>query len=216
MAYSLAHESRHRHLPWHQPRARHGDRPGALRRQATHGLAPGHRPVGPGPGGDPRRLQLRRLPALRRHGRALPGDGRGARACRTRRLRTGRVQRLPDPHRGRIAARRPAAQCHAALPGAGLLPPGGACRHHLHQPVPTRRNLPRGDGAWRRQLLRRRRHAGPAGGRQPGRLPLRHQNRRDHARKPTATAAPATSPASSRPTCACSASCRTRRTWSIR
>ena len=36
-------------------------------------------PAGPRPRGDPRRLLLRRLPALRRHRGALAGDARGGR-----------------------------------------------------------------------------------------------------------------------------------------
>ena len=45
-----------------------------------------------------------------------PVMARGARACRARRLCARRVQRLPDPDRGRAAARRAAAQRRAALP----------------------------------------------------------------------------------------------------
>ena len=61
------------------------------------------------------------------------------------------------------------------------------------------RNLPRGDGPWRRQLLRRRRHAGPAGGRRAWWRSATPRRRARSPRKPTATAAPATSPASSSP-----------------
>ena len=57
--------------------------------------------------------------------------------------------------------------------------------------------IPRRDGAWRRQLLRRRRDAGPAGRRGPGGVALRDAVRRGRRRKPTATAVPARSPASS-------------------
>ena len=63
--------------------------------------------------------------------------------------------------------------------------------------------LPLDHGAWRRQLLRRRRDARP---RWRARTWWRCATRRRPARSPrppTATAAPAASPASSRPTCGC-------------
>ena len=111
IARDASDERRHRHLPRHQPRARHGDRADAqLRPRAAHDLAPRHRSAGPRSDRHPRRLLLRRLSALRRDGGAVAGDGRGARARRARRLRARRLQRLPDPDRGRPAARRAAAQ----------------------------------------------------------------------------------------------------------
>ncbi len=133
----------------------------------------------------------------------IAGHARGARPCRARRLRARRLQRLPDPDRGRAAARRAAAQRRrcASSPWTAML------RVERSDTVftaalPEGRDVPRADGAWRRQLLRRRRDARPAGGRGPGRLPLRAERGAD---APTATAPPATSPASIRPICACSA-----------
>ena len=60
--------------------------------------------------GDPRRLLLRRLSALRRDRGARADHGRGARARRKRRAGARRLQRLPDPVRGRAAAGRADAQ----------------------------------------------------------------------------------------------------------
>ena len=60
-----------------------------------------------------------------------------------RRLCAGRLQRLPDPDRGRDAARRAAAQRLAALPVDGLPPAGRTRRHRLHQPLPARPDVPR-------------------------------------------------------------------------
>ena len=60
-------------------------------------------------GHPPRRLHLRRLPALRGHRALLAGDGGGGRLRRARAGRSRHLQRLPDPHRGGAAARRAAA-----------------------------------------------------------------------------------------------------------
>ena len=54
-----------------------------------------------------------RCGAMAAHSPVMPRDPR---PCRTWRLRPRRLQRLPDPHRGRLASRRPAAQRLAALP----------------------------------------------------------------------------------------------------
>ena len=64
-------------------------------------LAPGRPAQGLRPGGPARRLLLRRLPARRRHGGAVAGDGRGRAARRGRRAGARHLQRLPDPARGR-------------------------------------------------------------------------------------------------------------------
>ena len=82
---------------------------------------------------------------------------RAVRALRRRgRPCARRLQRLPDPHRSRAAARRVAAQRLAAVPLDGLLSAGRARRHGLHQPLSARANFAH-HGARRRQLLRRRR-----------------------------------------------------------
>ena len=68
-----------------------------------------------GPRRDPRRLQLRRLPALRRHRKVGPIMRAVADARRARRLRPRRLQRLPDPDRGGPPPGRAHAQRASAL-----------------------------------------------------------------------------------------------------
>ena len=99
-------EGRHRRLPRHQPRARHGDRAGALDRpQAAHDLAPRDRPRRARPGRHPRRVLLRRLSALRRHGGAVAGDA---------------ARSAPTP--------RAAATCSACATASRSSPRPGCCR----------------------------------------------------------------------------------------
>ena len=81
----------------------------ARRRRRLH-LAQGPRSSGRGRRHPARRIQLRRLPARRRH-RALQSDHeRGRRTREARRAGARHLQRLPDRLRGRPAARRAAAQ----------------------------------------------------------------------------------------------------------
>ena len=102
---------RRRRLPRHQHRARHAPRRHHLRRRrAGLPLAQGHRPPGRRRHPHPRRLQLRRLPALRRHRPLQPDHGVHRRLRRRGRPGDGHLQRLPDPHRGRPPARSAAAQ----------------------------------------------------------------------------------------------------------
>ena len=84
------------------------------------GTAGGH-----GPRGAAGRVLLRRLPALRRHRGALPGDGRGAATRRARRSGAGDLQRLPGGLRGGAAARRADAQRRSALRLPDAASPGG-------------------------------------------------------------------------------------------
>ena len=93
------------------------------------------------PGGAAGRLLLRRLPARRGHGGAVADHGRGARARRGGRARARHLQRLPDPARGRTAARRDAAQPRPALP----LPGRRICASSATD-LPFTRALPRGPG----------------------------------------------------------------------
>ena len=106
--------------PRPQPRPRH-DR-GAdqnLGQGARHGLADRYRHPRCRPDRHPGRLLLWRLSALRRDRGAHAGDARRRRQGSQRRPGDRRLQRLPDPGRGRAAARRADAQ-HLAeirLPG---------------------------------------------------------------------------------------------------
>ena len=109
---------------------------------------------------------------------------------RARRQGSRRLQRLPDPHRGRPPARRPDAQRLAAL----RLPRGEARgrqrRHRLHPRLRQGPGHPLPGRPPRRQLLRRRRdarRASRATARSPSATP----------RAPTPTARSTTSPASS-------------------
>ena len=72
----------------------------------------------------PRRLLLRRLPALRRDRTVLAGDGVGRRVRPRRRARARHLQRLSDPLRGGAAARGAAAQRRPAF----HLPPAASSR----------------------------------------------------------------------------------------
>ena len=153
----------------------------------------------PRSGGAAGRLQLRRLSALRRDGGAFAGDARGPR-LRRRAAATCWASATAFrswPRRACCPARccaMPAlrflsADCHLRVERS---------RHGVRRPLPARPGVPRAAGAWRRQLLRRRRDARPAGGRGTGGVPLRHARPARRRRKPSATAAPATSPASTR------------------
>ena len=95
-------------------------------------LAPGHRPAGGGHGDPAGRIQLRRLPALRRDRPLQPDHAGGPGPRRGRRSGPRDLQRLPDPLRGRAPARRAGAQRQADLRLAADLAPGGADRHRLH------------------------------------------------------------------------------------
>ena len=131
----------------------------------------------------PRRLLLRRLPALRRHRRALAGDAGGRRLRRGRRPRHRRLQRLPGADRGRAAARRADAQRRPEV----RLRPGGA-RPSPRTPAPSPHAYARGE----RITFPIAHHDGnyvaddgdarPARGRGPRRLPLRRQPERLAAR----------------------------------
>ena len=131
-----------------------------------------------------RRLLPRRLPAHRRH-RALLADHDERRSVRRGGRSGGRhLQRLPDPARGRAAARRDDAQPRRAV----------RCEHvHVRveqtdTPFTTACHAGPGaadpDRARRGQLLRRSRGRSIAlEAERPGGLPLRHGRRRDDRRR---------------------------------
>ena len=181
--------------------------PRRRRPQARHALARRRRAARrPRPRGAARRLLLRRLPALRRHGRALADHARGA-GLRRRAAATCSACATAS----RSCARRgccPARCC--ATPRCASCPWTATCAWSAPtRPSPARfqrgqvfrATMAHGDGNYfaddatldrlEGEGLVALRYATPAGEATP--------------RPPTATAAPAASPASSRPTCACSA-----------
>ena len=127
----------------------------------------------------PGRLLLRRLSALRRDGRALADHARGRQRGPTRRRAGARhLQRLPDPDRGRAAARRADAQRRICISSAATSTLRVEnTRPRVHRGLPRRPDDPHADRPPRRQLLRRCRHAGAPG--------------RQRAGSPSATATPA-------------------------
>ena len=146
------------------------------RRPRRHGLARRHQLPAGRPDRAARRLLLRRLSALRRHGRALAHHARRGRA----RPKAG------TPVSASATASRSCCE-------AGLLPGALMRNARLQVRLPRRdlavenarplftaqlpqgRGRPHPDRARRRQLLRRRRHARPARGRGPRRVPLRRR-----------------------------------------
>ena len=72
----------------------------AGRRRRLLRLAPGHRPAGRRRRDPARRVQLRRLPPLRRDRPVQPDHAGGAAPRRGRRAGARHLQRLPDPVRG--------------------------------------------------------------------------------------------------------------------
>ena len=111
--------------------------------------APPHRRGDP-----PRRVLLRRPPAVRRSRRGA-GDGAPSRARRGRRPGGRHLQRIPDPLRGRPAARGTPLQPHTQLPFSRQVTPLGSTPRHRG----GARDLPRRgrklsipiknhDGAW--------------------------------------------------------------------
>ena len=78
------------------------------------------------------RLRARRLPAHRRHGALLADHARRRDIRRRRRPGAGHLQRLPDPARGRTAARRDAAQPRPEVPLRARPHPRRADRHAVH------------------------------------------------------------------------------------
>ena len=126
-------------------------------------------------GGDPRRLLLRRLSALRRDRGARADHGRGARLRRQRRAGARRLQRLPDPVRSRAAAGRADAQREPRFICRDVYLQGRALRHAVHPRLQCRPGDPRAGRAWRGQLHRRRRDHRAAGRRGAGDVPLRRR-----------------------------------------
>ena len=84
-----------------------------------------------------RRLRLRRLPARRRHGGALAGDGRGQAPRRGRRAGARHLQRLPDAPRGGPAPRRACRATEPALPLPRRPPAGRAAPTAVHPAAPA-------------------------------------------------------------------------------
>ncbi len=197
--------SRHRRLSRHQPRARHGDR-AAQPPRARKPRMIWHRET------DLAGLDLVVLPGGFSYGDYLRCGAMAAqspvmRAVRdvrgARRPCARRLQRLPDPDRGRPAARRAAAQCLAALPLDGLPSAGGARRYRVHRRYQRgqvfRAPMAHGDGNYFADDATLDRLEGE------GLVAFRYATpRADDAGAPTATAARATSPASSARICACS------------
>ena len=114
------------------------------------------------------------------------------------------LQRLPGADRGRAAAGRAAAQRRAALRLQGRLPARRERSHAVHPRLPPGPGGAHADRPQRRQLLRRRRDAGPAARRGPGRLPLLRRRGRGRTMPPTRTARSTASPASSTSAATCS------------
>ena len=157
------------------------------------------------PGGDPRRLLLRRLSALRRDRGAGADHGCGARARRQGRAGARRLQRLPDRLRGRAAAGRADAQPEPEVHLPRRVSAGRALRHAVHARLQCRAGDPRAGRARRGQLHRRRQDHRAAGRRGAGAVPLRVPRRHDRSRTGITTAPSMRSPASSTPRATCSA-----------
>ena len=189
---------RRRRLPRDQLRRRHPPRlsrpsPASPREYLWHKDTdlkgrPGHR--------HPRRLQLRRLPALRRHRPLQPDHAVGRRLRRRRRPRDGHLQRLPDPHRGRPPARRPHPQHRPQVRLPLRQPARRDDGDAVHQRLRSGRAAAHRRQAQRGQLHRRPRDAGAHEGQRPDRAALRRTPPASAPRAPTPTAPSTTSPAS--------------------
>ncbi|CAA9375749.1 MAG: Phosphoribosylformylglycinamidine synthase, glutamine amidotransferase subunit, partial [uncultured Gemmatimonadetes bacterium] len=140
-------------------------------------VAQGARPAGGGRRLPARRLQLRRLPALRGHRRAQPHHARSDRVRRGGRSRRRHLQRLPDPLRERAAAGRPGPQPHAEVPLARRPSPGGARGSAVHVGVRGGTGAAHSHRARRGVLHRRSGGAGRAGGERAGGVPLLRRGR---------------------------------------
>src|SRR6185295_17761589 len=165
---------RSRRLPRLQARARRGDRLPLARRRDDRGVRPG---------GAPRRLRLRRLPAGRRPRRSLAGDDRGETPRGGGRARTRHLQRLSGPARSGSPAGRDAAQRRPPLPLPGRLPAGRARRPAVHLGAREGPGPPPADRPCRGQLRGRPRGARRARSCRAGRLPLRQARRRGRPRR---------------------------------
>ena len=175
-----------------QLRPRHGRGAGRRRRRGGDGLAQGDGAArGPRPRGDPRRLLLRRLPALRRHRRPLADHGRRRRLRQGRRPRHRRLQRLPGADRGGAAARGADAQRRPASFVCGTAPL--VRRHRRRAPSPPATAPARRSGCRSPTTTATTSPTRPPSTGWRARTGWRSATRR------TRTAPPAPSPASSRP-----------------
>src|SRR5262245_26154413 len=177
-----------------RPAVRAQERP---RRAGRARLAQGGRaPGGDARGAAPRRLLLRRLPARRRHGPPLAGDGRRAPLRRGGRSGARRLQRLPGALRVGAPPWRPGAQPRAPLRLRARAGARRARRPALPLAGPRGADPPPADQARRGLLLRaargarapRGRRAGGAAllrcGRRRGRLGEPERRTREHRRVP--------------------------------
>ena len=142
------------------------------------------RPQGGRRGRRPRRVLLRRLPALRGDREVRTRHGRSGRRGRSWHAGAGHLQRLPGALRGRPAARRADPQRRPALRLPRRLAQGRLDHHGLDLPLRVGRRASGAAEVGRRPLRRQRRRArrtrrGGARGvplrRQPQRLDARHR-----------------------------------------